>query len=344
MRRYALWLMVVLMVSGCAPAGPATTAAEQAGVEEAAPSWPEPPAQARIRFVRLIAGSQDIGVRRSLIEKIGDILFGTGHQWMIRPAAAVSQGDLLAVADPGAQAVFLFNLAEHRLKKIRAAGREEFKSPVGVVFGGDRLYVSDSVASEVFVFTREGQYLSTMGKGMFGRPTGLGWDAASRVLYVVDTARHRITALSETGAVVRAWGERGTGPGQFNYPTQIAVDAKGNLYVTDTLNFRVQIFDREGKWLSAFGRHGDSSGEFAMPKGIGVDGSGHIYVADALFDAVQIFNREGRLLLAFGRQGVGKGEFWLPSGLTVGSDDRIFVADSFNQRIQIFRYVGGDDG
>ena len=131
-----------------------------------------------------------------------------------------------------------------------------------------------------------------------------------------------------------------TGPGEFNYPTSVAVDGRGHLVVSDTLNCRVQVFDMRGKFLSQFGGNGDTSGHFSRPKGVAVDAAGNIYVVDALFDNFQIFNLAGQLLLNVGETGTQPGGFGLPNGIAIGADNRIYVADTFNHRVQVFQYLG----
>jgi len=49
---------------------------------------------------------------------------------------------------------------------------------------------------------------------------------------------------------VKAWGKKGTAPGEFDLPHSIAMDSKGRLYVADRSNGRVQIFDGEGTFLA----------------------------------------------------------------------------------------------
>ena len=48
---------------------------------------------------------------------------------------------------------------------------------------------------------------------------------------------------------MKSLGEPGSGPGQFNTPHTIAIDAKGNIYVADRGNRRIQVFDSDGKFL-----------------------------------------------------------------------------------------------
>ena len=144
--------------------------------------------------------------------------------------------------------------------------------------------------------------------------------------------------VSPDGGYLGAFGMQGNGPGQFNFPTNIARDADGTLYVTDTLNFRVQAFDAEGRFLGMFGKLGDGAGDFDKPKGVAVDSAGHIYVVEGLNDVVQIFDQSGRLLLVFGESGAAEGQFWLPTGITI-VNDMVYVADSANRRVQVFQYL-----
>ena len=46
---------------------------------------------------------------------------------------------------------------------------------------------------------------------------------------------------------VAAWGERGTGPGQFRDPTGIAVTDK-EVFIADARNGRIQVFDFSGRF------------------------------------------------------------------------------------------------
>ena len=50
-----------------------------------------------------------------------------------------------------------------------------------------------------------------------------------------------------------AWGKKGAGPGEFNLPHAIRLDAAGQVYVGDRENDRVQVFDANGKFLRQFG-------------------------------------------------------------------------------------------
>lgn len=61
---------------------------------------------------------------------------------------------------------------------------------------------------------------------------------------------------------VKAWGEKGSSPGQFSDPTGIAV-ANGQVFVADSRNGRIQVFDLDGNFKRQFGRPGKDPGELA---------------------------------------------------------------------------------
>ncbi len=338
-KRFALGLILLAaLLAGC---GPTTAPApEQAAVSEPL-VWPAPPAFPRVRFLKTVARPADLGVTPSFWERIGRIILGPEEDWLIRPAGVAVSGPVIYVADPGAQALWVLDAQAGRFRKIQKARQRRLVSPVGVAIGHDRTYLSDSFLATIFVFDRDLKLFATIADPGWRRPAGLAFDASRDRLYVADSAAHRVWIHSGDGRQIGAIGQRGTGPGEFNFPTHVAVDPQGGLYVTDSLGFRVQVFEADGRFAASFGRHGDSAGDFAMPKGAALDSKGHIYVVDAMFDTVQIFDRQGRYLLAFGERGIRRGQFWLPTGIFIDPDDRIYVADSYNQRIQIFQYLAG---
>jgi DNA-binding beta-propeller fold protein YncE len=79
----------------------------------------------------------------------------------------------------------------------------------------------------------------------------------------------------------------------FNYPSDIAMDASGNIYVLDSANNRIQKFDPEGKYLATFGRKGQGPGEFYNPDSIDIDANGFFYVMDTYQNRIQTMKAEG---------------------------------------------------
>jgi len=298
------------------------------------PVWPAPPAEARIRFVRSISPEAVKGPP-SLMKKFWRTIVGAPDpDYMSQPyGIAVGPDRKVYVADTFGGVVHAYDLAKSGYSTIDVKGR----SLVGVAAAAGRLFLTDSAAGAVMAVDLKGRVLWTLGRKFgLGRPTGIVW--CGDHLCVVDTLHHNVFFVSPDGAYLGAFGMQGSGPGQFNFPTNIARGADGTLYVTDTMNFRVQAFDAEGRFLGKFGRLGDGAGDFDKPKGVALDSAGHVYVVEGMNDVVQIFDRSGRLLLVFGGSGSADGQFWLPTGITI-ADDMVYVADSANRRVQVFEYL-----
>ena len=248
----------------------------------------------------------------------------------------------LIVTDPSFGAVHVFDFERQRHVLLRRAKRETLLSPIGVVVDrDDNIYVADSERARIYAFSPRGKFLRALSPRWAGaglqRPTGLAIDPARGWLYIADTLRHQVLVVTLQGDVVRAFGARGDGPGEFNYPTSLALSGT-ELYVVDTMNFRIQVLTPEGKFLRSFGEQGERTGTLFRPKGIALDSDGHVYVVDALFEVVQVFDPHGELLYYFGSAGNPHAPFALPAGIYISPRDQIFVADSYNHSVQIFRY------
>ena len=304
--------------------------------------WPAAPSPARIAYVRAFTGPDDFGIRKSLFTRLSDFLFGPSDERLVRPMAVAAVDGIVYVADPGAYGVHRFDTLRGEYRLLHAEGETALPSPVALARGAaGEVYVSDSELGAVFVIRPGADAATRLPLDGLRQPTGVAVDPSTGRIWVVDTAAHQVLVYQHHGKPVATIGERGTGDGQFNFPTLLWRDARGHLYVTDTLNFRVQVLDASGRFLRRFGRMGDGSGDAGRQKGVATDALGHVYVVDALFGAFQVFDTEGRFLLSVGDMGQAPGEFWLPTGIFVDDASTIYVADTYNRRVQIFRYVGG---
>jgi DNA-binding beta-propeller fold protein YncE len=287
---------------------------------------------------------EDLGISKGLWQRVSELVSGGTEPRLIRPMGiAVDEGQVVYVADPGAQAVHRFDRSRGRYDLIHREDGRKLPSPVAVAVGPEgEAYAVDSILGQLFVIHRGSTKAVSLTLGAeLVRPSGVAVDRSTGQVYVADTGAHQVKVFAPDGSLRSTFGRRGEADGLFNYPTSIWWDSTGRLLVADSLNFRVQIFDAGGRFLGKIGSLGDGTGYLSRPKGVAVDGSGHIYVVDTLFHAVQIFDAGGAFLLHFGDQGTGRGQFWLPAGICIGEGDTIYVADSHNQRVQIFRYIGG---
>ena len=300
--------------------------------------WPHPPQQARVRFVNEVTGPEDLGIRPSGFRRMMNALVGQEDLGMVRPYAVAVRNDRMLIGDPGLHAIHLFDLKRRSYRLISTAGKKSLSAPVGVALGTERMFVADSALSQIFILDEQGELLQVIDE--LERPTGLVFDAASKRLYAADTLGHRLVVFDRDGRQLFEFGTRGTGQGEFNFPSHIFL-AADRILVNDNMNFRIQAFDLEGRFISSFGTHGDGSGHFSQPKGVAADTYGHVYVAGATIDRVQIFSQSGEFLMALGSKGKGPGQFIMPAGIAI-DNNRIYVADSLNSRVQIFEYVGGE--
>jgi len=73
-------------------------------------------------------------------------------------------------------------------------------------------------------------------------------DAEGRI-YTVDPKSIRIRIFGPDGSLVKAFGRKGQGPGEFGGPGGIVAAPDGAFIVSDVLNGRLSYFDREGAYL-----------------------------------------------------------------------------------------------
>ena len=74
--------------------------------------------------------------------------------------------------------------------------------------------------------------------------------------------------------LVKTFGKKGSGPGEFDTPHTLAMDSRGRLFVGDRNNNRIQIFDQNGTFLEQWP-------QFSRPSGLFIDKQDNVYVADS---------------------------------------------------------------
>jgi DNA-binding beta-propeller fold protein YncE len=301
--------------------------------------------QPRVEYLRTVPSVREFTKPHGLLSKMVTLLAGPDENKpeIVRPYATAqdSTGRLL-VADPGGHGVHVFDFEKRKYQFLRGPRGQQMESPMDVACDvNDDIYVSDSERKQIYVFDVRGRFTRKIGGGSpdarLQRPTGMTLDRAARRIYVTDTLRHQLLVFAMDGSLICTIGKRGSGPGEFNYPTAVTFST-GKVYVVDAMNFRVQAFTPDGQFVNSFGQLGNQSGTMNRPKGIAADTDGNLYIVDALFETVQVFDPSGQLLYYFGSTGTGPGQFQLPSGISIDERNRIYVADSLNRRVQIFRY------
>jgi sugar lactone lactonase YvrE len=145
------------------------------------------------------------------------------------------------------------------------------------------------IGHQVYKFSPDGKLLLTLGKAggnrpnepadpsSFYQPNDVITNAAGEIFVAEGHgATHaRIAKFDRTGKFIKAWGSRGSGPGEMDQPHALAFDSKGRLVVADRSNNRLQIFDQDGKLLE----HGYE--QFSRLSGIWIDGQDMLYGTDS---------------------------------------------------------------
>jgi prepilin-type N-terminal cleavage/methylation domain-containing protein len=192
------------------------------------------------------------------------------------------------------------------------------------------------------------------------------WDTATRcpTAYVADGQNCRVQFFTTGGGYLGQFGTCGSGAGQFNSPSGIAIDKSGNVWVTDYDNDTVQEFSSSGAYIGGFGSYGiyAGNGTFLEAFGVAFDSSGNLWVTDKDNNRIQKFNPTGTWLMTIGGdkgdgthtctqcssttactcyQGSGNGQFAFPQGpVVIDTSGNIWVNDAGNARVQEFNSSG----
>lgn len=115
----------------------------------------------------------------------------------------------------------------------------EFFFPSGIaVAKNGNVYVSDSNNRRIQVFKPTGEMLRIIDSS--GIPRGLATN--TKYLFAVDALAHVVDIYDLEGKQLVQFGTKGFGPGQFNYPADVALDNNGRIYVSDRENGQVQVW------------------------------------------------------------------------------------------------------
>ncbi|MGC1105364.1 MAG: peptidyl-alpha-hydroxyglycine alpha-amidating lyase family protein, partial [Candidatus Acidiferrales bacterium] len=243
----------------------------------------------------------------------------------------------------------------------------------------DNIWVTDKGSDMVIEFDPEGRVAMVFGRkqeaadehtgplghlkpplppvdGMFRQVTDVAWDAEGDAYISDGYINSRVAKVDKNGNWLMSWGEPGTGPGQFNTPHSIAVDAQGNVYVADRGNRRIQVFDGEGKFLrqitidvpappDARPAIGNAPANPAALKGTMAPGAPWaicitpephqvLYSSDAYPGRIYKLSLDGKVLGMLGESGKQLKQFGWIHEIACPSENELYVAELLNWRVQ----------
>jgi tripartite motif-containing protein 71 len=289
------------------------------------------------------------------LETFGSLGTGNG-QFSGAEGAAVQPGDhSVLVADSNGNRVERFTPSGGFSSQIGCAtgactagsGNGVFHNPIELAASPSLLYVTDYYNNRVEKFDASGAFLLAIGSlgsgaGQFNQPVGVALSPGG-TLYVTDFGGNRVEFFSsdvyggQLGCGPPNACPPGSGSGQFNGPTSVAVDpTDGSVYVADYFNNRVEKFSAAGAFLATIGSAGSGAGKFNTPQRLAVDpADGSLYVADTGNNRIERFSSTGVYQSQLGVSGNGTGQFMAPRGIGVdGLDGGVYIADHTNNDVQ----------
>jgi hypothetical protein len=206
------------------------------------------------------------------------------------------------------------------------------------------LLVADTHYMRIIEFDLDGNELRRFGEDV-GLELVRGIDIAAdgSILVASYGEFDRVFRFDRQGNLMKIWGERGDGPGQFFRPEGLAIDADGTILVVDCGHHRVLRFTLDGEYLQTIGSPGRAAGQFDTPFDIDVVGDGSFVVVDKAGCRVQRFAADGSLVAVVGGTGRGAGLLSEPRGVAVscsGSVPRMLIADTGNHRVVVSAIPG----
>jgi sugar lactone lactonase YvrE len=186
----------------------------------------------------------------------------------------------------------------------------------------------------------------------FNAPAGVAIDSSGNI-YLADSGNGTIRRISPAGSVATIAGTagvRGSADGvgaaaQFNNPSNLTIDASGNLYVVDAGNHTIRKIGPGNvvtTLAGAAGARGYADGigvaaRFDQPWGIAAGSDGNLYVADTQNFVIRRITPAGAVTTHAGdrnRRGRIDGDragasFLNPRGISIDSAGNLYVTDWF---------------
>jgi DNA-binding beta-propeller fold protein YncE len=258
---------------------------------------------------------------------------------------AVAPNGHVVALNRGYHPVLEFN-ADGTFVRTWGEGSEMFEGAHALRFDrqGDLWYI-DAADNIIFHFDKEGRTLGTLGtnpepwtfathvieravpgKANLYQETDIGWSKDGSMFVADGYGNSRVAKYDKDGNFVKAWGERGPQPGNFNTPHSLVVDNNDVVYVADRGNSRIQTFDTEGNRQAVWNLP-TAPWSLCLTNGpnpvLFVGSVGRVYKVDLT----------GKILGAFGRQGRMPGTIDSIHQLACPDEKTLYLANLYASRL-----------
>ena len=206
-----------------------------------------------------------------------------------------------------------------------------------------KIVVTDEYGHCAYVCDIDGNCLRKLGGELdaksrqFNNPTGVSFLNDNEIL-IADSLNNRIQHINiQTGTVVKSFGRRGAGKGEFKLPIDVCLDDEGRIVVTEYGGHRIKVLSRNGETLSIFG---DSDPEKLRYPTCCIPCKNNFFVTDSDNHCVKVFDQSETFFYKFGKQRNQDEQFILPRGILLDSSNNLLVCDENNNRVQQFSLDG----
>ena len=281
---------------------------------------------------------------RILIFSVLLAVIGIGGYWWVKVHSGPAVAPLTAETVRAGLPHYLFTIDGKSKVPNSSNSAQLLKGPLAVAVSSDKVFVADTGRSQVQVYSRNGKWISSWGKGKLNYPFALTY--ADNRLYIADPNLMEIFIYDAEGneqkpllnkeKLTLTSGKQG----ELIRPTAVQVGVDNLIYVADVGNQVILVMDTSGKILRYFGGTGTTDGKFQYPNAVYVGKNGKVYVSDSNNGRIQIFDQKGQFLYKItGSQGKS-GPLALPRGLAVTDSGIIFVVDVFSHSVRAYDEAG----
>ena len=261
---------------------------------------------------------------------------GSGNGQLSDPiGVAFDSGGDLWVTDYGNERVEEFSSAGIYLSQFGSAGSApgEFESPEGIAIDTttNDVYVADTADNRVEEFSSTGTLLhdfTTVTGAPLYAPIGVAVTSTGE-LYFGNNETAQIVGFNSSGVQNATYLTAGTGDGQADGVSGVALDSSGNLWFADYPNRRIEELSPNGTYLDQFGgTYGTGPDQFTDPGQLSVSPLGIVSVSDnGQLEQFAEPPPAPTYLGQFGSAGSGNGQFDQDSDVAIGPNGDFYVVD-----------------
>lgn len=187
---------------------------------------------------------------------------------------------------------------------------------------------------------------------LFYMPSDIAFDSQGNI-YILDSGNHRIQKFDSDGKYIASLGNRGQGPGEFQYPLSLEIDSEGFMHISDAGNQRIQVLKPSGANHKTIGKPKDRVGIIRiLPSGELIMGGGGFMSFGPmgmeedkeLPGLLKVLDPDGEILRDFGEQRDFKDFLLNRMGnqihFSADGNNNTYIAFDFQNRIEKYSSDG----